>query len=291
MRGALWLAVACGLLPAAVDAAPEATPRRIKIAVTEIRPLNTEQAKADLLSEVALTEAAQSRRLEVVGKSDIAAVLGLEQQKKVLGCADDSACLAEIGGALGVDYLLVGTLGRLGTLYRIDLKLVDARKARALERFGESVSGEEEKLVGAVQRGVRQLIEPLTGGAPAAPQPARAETFPFDGSWSVVIECPGDGASVRGYKRELTATVTQGRLLATSGAEGEVNALRSEGRIGADGTAMLQARGRTGDPAFALKRAPPGTPYRYRVRAEFQGNAGSGRRLEHRACSFAFTRR
>jgi TolB-like protein len=149
-------------------AAPTA---RKKVAVMEIRPLGTEPHKAELLSEVALTEASGIEKLDIIGRSDIASMVGFEKQKQVLGCAEDSSCLAEIGGALGVDFILVGSLGRLGALYRVDLKLVDTRKARVLGRFGESVEGAEEKLVATVQSGVRQLLLPLTGEIPLPPPP------------------------------------------------------------------------------------------------------------------------
>lgn len=68
----------------------------------------------------------------VTGKAEIAAVLGLERQRQLMGCAEDSAsCLAELAGALGVDGLLTGTLGKLGTGYVVNLKIVD-REARSL---------------------------------------------------------------------------------------------------------------------------------------------------------------
>lgn len=159
-----WLAlgILVPTLAAAAAPAPPAAPKKIRIAVMEIRPLGTEAHKAELLSEVALTEAAATDKFEIIGRSDIASMIGFEQQKKVLGCTDDSNCLAEIGGALGVDYVLVGTLGKLGALYRVDMKLVDSKKARVTGRFGESVEGSEEKLVATVQRGVRKLLGPLS---------------------------------------------------------------------------------------------------------------------------------
>jgi TolB-like protein len=180
-----WLAIGF-LLPALSATAAPATPagpRKIRIAVMEIRPLGTEPHKAELLSEVALTEASNIDKFEVIGRSDISSMIGFDQQKKVLGCTDDSNCLAEIGGALGVDQVMVGTLGKLGALYRVDIKLVDAKKARVTGRFGESVEGSEEKLVAAVQRGVRKLLMPLAGELPipvavaepaAKPKPAPA---------------------------------------------------------------------------------------------------------------------
>jgi TolB-like protein len=179
------LAVALSLVVASRSLAetPEPAPRKAKVAVLEFRPLGTEQVKADLLSEVALTEAYGIAGIDVIGRSDIASMLGFEQQKRVLGCGDDPACVAEIGGALGTEYILVGSLGRLGNMFRLDLKLVETRRARVLGRIGESIDAREEALIAAVQRGVRQLLQPIAvrpsrsappsvEAAPVPPQPA-----------------------------------------------------------------------------------------------------------------------
>jgi hypothetical protein len=159
--------------------------KKQKLAVLEIRALGTEAARAELVSEIALTEASAVKGYDVVGKSDIVAMLGFEKQKAVLGCSDDSACLAELGGALGVDLVMVGSLGRIGALYRLDLKLVDAKKAKIRGRVGVNVEGQEEKIVAATQRAVRALLDPDAKGslgtgpvaldlsAPAAPPKPR----------------------------------------------------------------------------------------------------------------------
>jgi TolB-like protein len=164
------LAVAAPL--ASARAAP---PRKPRVAVLDIRALGTEAHKADLVSEVALTEAASFRELEVIGRSDIIAMIGFQKQKEMLGCSEDSACVAEIGGALGVDFILLGSLGKMGDLLRLDLKLVEARKARVLARYGDSVAGREDAMLASVQRGVRMLLTPVARpGAPVALAPAEA---------------------------------------------------------------------------------------------------------------------
>jgi TolB-like protein len=156
--------------------------KKVRIAILDIRALGTDAAKAELLSEVALTEAASIPGVDVIGKSDINSIVGFEKQKQVMGCAEDSTCLAEIGGALGVDYILVGSLGGLGDLFRIDLKLVDAKRAKVRARIGVTVEGKESRLVAAIQKAIHDLVGPMSGDAPAvadaAPRkdPARADT-------------------------------------------------------------------------------------------------------------------
>jgi TolB-like protein len=134
----------------------------------EIKVLYGDPQQEALLSEVALTEAASFRGFDTVGRSDIQSLLGLERQRQLLGCSEDAACLAEIGGALGVDYLLVGSVGRIGALLRLDLKLVEARKARVVGRVGTSLDQQAEKLVEATQNGVRALLHELSPAEPVA---------------------------------------------------------------------------------------------------------------------------
>lgn len=173
---AIPLAFALAAAPTAPAAAAGAPRKKVKVAVMEIRPLGTDGHLTDLLSEVALTEAGAIDRLDAVGRSDIEAILGFEKQKKILGCTEEASCLAEIGGALGVEYVVVGSLGRIGGLYRLDMKLVETSKGRVRSRIGESVEGREEQLVMAVQRAVHRLLDPLVfdGQAGALPPPPKA---------------------------------------------------------------------------------------------------------------------
>ena len=115
----------------------------------------------------------------------------------------------------------------------------------------------------------------------------------FDGDWLVTITCPNntERSAARGYKRQFPARVSDGRIVGEIGTENGPGWLRIEGQIGADGNAMLDARGRTGDPEFAVNQPPPSSPYAYHVEARFDGRRGTGRRLEQRVCSFDFVRR
>ena len=73
----------------------------------------------------------RNRGLEVIGESDIFAILGFERTRAVLSCAE-STCLSEIGGALGVNDLVHGTIGKMGEYLAISIKRTDRAKARVL---------------------------------------------------------------------------------------------------------------------------------------------------------------
>lgn len=92
----------------------------------------------------------------VVGADEIRAMMGLEHEKQLLGCAEVS-CLAEVGGALGAERLVLGSLSRFGDTYVLDVKLVESRTAKVLAEGSTRVKREGD-LPEAVERTVRSLF-------------------------------------------------------------------------------------------------------------------------------------
>jgi hypothetical protein len=149
-----------------------------KLAVMNLR-VDTSLPKGmdKTLNEILLTEFHRSARFEVLGTSDIAALLQMEEQKVMLGSCDDDSCLAELGGALGVAWMAVPSIGAVGERYVINLKLLDVSKAKVLSRVNEYVDREEDKIISGLTKAVQHLLGSL--GGPIAVPPA-AETTAID---------------------------------------------------------------------------------------------------------------
>ncbi len=119
---------------------------------------------------VAVTEAvaAEVRRVpevQAVTQREIASLLSLEQQKSLLGCQSDS-CIAEIGGALGVDRLVVGDLAVLGQSWLFHLKLLDVKRARVMAQADRRLKGGSiDDLLDALPSAVAEI---LPGGVSVA---------------------------------------------------------------------------------------------------------------------------
>ena len=112
---------------------------------------------------------------------------------------------------------------------------------------------------------------------------------PFDGIWTVEVDCPSVG-DVEGYDWRFPAEVSSGFLSglyrsATNSAMGHIT-----GRIRPDGAALLTMFGRTGPEQRAVGHERSGTPFRYTVDAHFDARGGSGKRNEQRACALTFNR-
>ncbi len=130
----------------------------------------------------------------------------------------------------------------------------------------------------------RQRIASLAAKPPAL-DPAR-----FDGTWNVSIECPPHKRAA-GYTVQLLAQVKDGMLQGQQGVTGQPGSLTLTGRIASDGTAIIAARGTTGDPKYNVNSESTGLPYGYRVNVRFEGSRGTGNRTDEiRPCSLTFVR-
>ena len=147
-----------------------------------VLPLSHGEGVADTTT-TALTEslAAEVRRVsgsEVITKREIETVLSLEMQKQMLGCQTDS-CMAELGGALGVDAMVTGDVARLGESWLVHFKVVRAAKAQVVAQSDRRIKGGTiDDVLDVLPAMVRELFPgkgpALTAGAasPAAPPPA-----------------------------------------------------------------------------------------------------------------------
>lgn len=132
----------------------------VKVAAPGLSGVNT---SADLLTFVNdhLGQELTLEGLEVTTPAQIAAVVGIERQKQLLGCAE-SQCVAELANALGVDAILLGSVAKLGAVIQLDVRLIGAADGKVVTLFSKRLDSEA------------QLLDAMTAAARAlAPQLAK----------------------------------------------------------------------------------------------------------------------
>jgi hypothetical protein len=131
----------------------------VKIALLRLSPLGDVDARTvALFSEALAGELRKRPGISVMSESDIAALLGVEKTKAMLGCTD-AGCIAEVGGALGVDRVVHGSVGRVGSSLLVNLSSLDPRKATHAASVSERLKGAtDEGFLDALPRIVDDLI-------------------------------------------------------------------------------------------------------------------------------------
>jgi hypothetical protein len=116
---------------------------------------------ARVLADAAAAGAAAEPDHQVLAQGEIVALLGLERTRQMIGCTDDSGCMAELAGALDSDRLLSGSLTILERTSLITVRLIEVKKSRTLARVTATLlDATEPELVDAARR---LAHEALTG--------------------------------------------------------------------------------------------------------------------------------
>ncbi len=151
-----WLVAALAATLGAAQPAAAAS-KRLRLAVLALKPEGVESTVAETVDETLTADLGRGGKYEVIGRSEIEAMAGFQSDRIKLGCAGDTACLAEIGGALGVDRLAFGSLGKVGDLYVLNTRLLEIGKARVIARDTETVKSAD-ALIAAAERSAQILL-------------------------------------------------------------------------------------------------------------------------------------
>ncbi|MGC4119657.1 MAG: hypothetical protein QM765_34820 [Myxococcales bacterium] len=165
------LALILAALAASLSAEALAADKTPKVLVLDVRAAGNFAAEsASVLSTLVAVEAARYPA-KVVAGADLRNLVGLERQKELMGCTENS-CMAQIGGAMGVEYILAPDVGEFGGRWILGLVLLDVAKANAVRRVSR-VSATQGGLVDQVGSAVAEALSSFgLPKEPVAPRPA-----------------------------------------------------------------------------------------------------------------------
>lgn len=145
-----------------LSAAPQDAPRLTRVLVFELDHIEEDRTLSAVLADSIAAEVRKLRGASVLTQNDIAAMLELEAERQVMGCDDDSSCLAEIADALGVDALIVGSLATVGDASVFGLKRIKPQDAKVSASFQERlVRDDGREYLEAVGPAVEKLFPDL----------------------------------------------------------------------------------------------------------------------------------
>jgi hypothetical protein len=230
------------------------TPKKVKVAIPDMHVAGGVSAdSASLLTDVVAKAITDVRpggdRIQVITSSMMASVLGLERQKQLLGCKDDSSCLVEVGNALGADLLISASVGKLGNTYLLSLTLIDLAKSQPDKVAQRTPVGPEDVLVKAAQEAGAEIGHSIVDTRVKALDEALAA--------KQAKEAAEAAASAPARPANLSPTGTTSTTVATTSASANPNANASA------------------NPAATFPGAVPGFPYQLFPAPKLDPEAGA----------------
>lgn len=153
--------IGLALAVVATSTVPSEAP--IRLAAPGLQLVKVDPTLGEFFGEHFAQKLVEQGGIRVTTRKEVAALIGLERQKQLMGCKsaeDESSCLAELAGALGVDGLVTGTLARVGSDLVANIKIVASSNGRTLTAI--SVRGtSDEQLLGALSAAAPGVADDL----------------------------------------------------------------------------------------------------------------------------------
>lgn len=119
------------------------------------------------LTDVVSEQVAKHSSCSVLSRDEIRSLLSFEAEQQLLGCNDDS-CMADLGNALGVDFLVVGSISKVGESTLVSLKQIDLATIKVQRRLTDTSAGTDDEIVQFIAWMARRLA---AGDKLAGPKP------------------------------------------------------------------------------------------------------------------------
>ncbi|MFZ5438378.1 MAG: hypothetical protein ACOZQL_00150 [Myxococcota bacterium] len=121
-------------------------------ALPGLNAVNISPSEVALHSEV-LAQALMRRGLKVTTSRDIQTLLGVERQRQLAGCSEQS-CVAELADALGAKGLVVGDVGKVDDGWSVTVRIIESDTGKTLAAFSGQAKA---NVAGVLERAAAQL--------------------------------------------------------------------------------------------------------------------------------------
>ena len=164
MKKTCWVAALTLLLfPFLVFSQTHTKPR---IGILEFTAIDVSQGEANAVSELVTTEIVRTARFDVVDRKNIESLLR-EMQFQLSGCTD-STCAVEIGQILGLEFMIYGSVLKLGRLYSINMQMINVATAQIVHTGREQFRSIEDAYK-TVPKLVGTFVGTFSSGKPTEP--------------------------------------------------------------------------------------------------------------------------
>ncbi len=112
---------------------------KIILAIEQLIPHNVEQSAANIITDRLRAELINANIFRIMERGQMDVILKEQGFQQSGGC--DAECLVEVGQLLGVDQMIVGTVGKIGELFTISARMLDVETGEVLFTVNNDYEG------------------------------------------------------------------------------------------------------------------------------------------------------
>jgi len=169
------------------------------IAVLTLKNANdVSDGEAQIITDRLRIELFKTGNVEVMEREQMDVVLK-EQGFQASGACSDEGCMVEMGQLLGVQFMIAGSIGKLGSMFLLNCRSVNISTAKIVKVVSVDIDGEIEDVVGKLGPIAWKLTSSETQAAtpaPSAPPPSETsgsdndEDDDEDQQWRAMVSRP-----------------------------------------------------------------------------------------------------
>jgi Uncharacterized protein involved in formation of curli polymers len=113
--------------------------------------------ESELISDRLRGDLFNTEKVNVMERDQMQEILK-EQGFQASGACTDEACLVQMGQLLGVQLLVTGSLGKVGSMFLVNVRMIDVKTAKIIKVVSADVKGEIDDVVGRLTNIADQLV-------------------------------------------------------------------------------------------------------------------------------------
>ncbi|MBN1758337.1 MAG: DUF2380 domain-containing protein [Chitinispirillaceae bacterium] len=138
------------------------------------------EGESELITDRLRTELFKTGKVNMMERNQMQEILK-EQGFQQSGVCTDEACLVEMGQMLGVKIMVIGSLGKLGSMFMVNIRAIDVQTAQVVKVVSVDIKGDIEEVVEHLPDIARNITGAETAVPPPElppPEPAKQEPEP-----------------------------------------------------------------------------------------------------------------
>ena len=141
----------------------------LTVAVLEFEGLGISQIESAVVSSRLRTAIVEAGKVTLVERGAMEQIL-TEQDFQLSGYTSNE-CAVEVGRLLNVSFMLAGTIGKIGSLYTIDTRIVDIETGSVTSTLSRDYTGSIEGLIGEIKLLAQSISIEMGGSSISASEP------------------------------------------------------------------------------------------------------------------------